>query len=132
MKIGILVFGGVGAILLAIDAFWIVTEQNFLHRAATVTGTVVDMDMSDSSYCPKIDFTAPDGTKVLFFGNMCSSPPAYNIGDHVQLLMGPKNPKNVQMKNFWGEYTGPLILMAVGLPFLLAAVWISFANLHQS
>lgn len=123
MKIFVLIFGGIGACLLGIAALMYFNEQSFLDRAEHATGTVVDLDRSDGAFCPVIDFTTRDGQQVRYFGNVCTSPPAYDLGDQVELLYDPENIKNVQMNGFWSQYVGEVVLGAIGLPFLLIGLW---------
>jgi hypothetical protein len=124
MKIFIWVFGGIGAILLVIGAILFLQERSFLAAAETATGTVTDFDLSSDSdnsysYCPVINFATKSGQKVEYHANVCSAPPAYDVGDHVQVIYDPENPRKVQMDSFWGKYVGPLVLLLVGGPFLL-------------
>jgi hypothetical protein len=128
MKIFVAVFGGIGVILLAIAGIVYVREQSFLSRAETATGTVVDLDLSSSSdggsaYCPVIEFKTKAGEPVRYYGNVCSSPPSYNIGDQVEVLYDPQEITHVQMAGFWSQYTGVVVLSCIGVPFLLFTLW---------
>ena len=128
MKIFIAVFGAAGLLMLAIAGFLFTKEQSFLARAETVTGTVVDLDLSSSSdngsaYCPVIEFDTKAGEPVRYYGNVCSNPPSYDIGDQVDVLYDPQNIRTVQMTGFWSQYTGVIVLSCIGTPFLLIAIW---------
>jgi hypothetical protein len=127
---------GIGAILLAIAAFLALREQSFLSRAESVTGSVTDFSMSSSSdsgtsYCPVIEFTTKGGQDVRYYANVCSSPPAYDIGDQVKVIYDPQNPRQVQIENIWIEYLGALIVGGVGLPFFLLGAWSWFSGLSK-
>ncbi len=121
MKLFTLIFGGVGFILLAIAGLLYFRERNFLERAELVTGVVSDLDYggSDGGYCPVIDFETKRGEPVRYFGNVCSSPPSYDIGERVEVLYDPANIRTVQMNGFWSQYVGVVVLGAIGLPFFL-------------
>lgn len=128
MKTFVLVFGGIGLILLAIAGYVYWREQTFLTSAETVTGTVVNLDMSSSSeggttFCPIIEFTTKAGEDVRYFGNVCSNPPDYEIGDQVEVYYDPQDIGHVQMKSFWSQYVGVLVLSCIGLPFFLLGLW---------
>ncbi|HEY2982253.1 MAG TPA: DUF3592 domain-containing protein, partial [Anaerolineales bacterium] len=102
MKIFVITFGGIGLVMLAIAGMLYFREQSFLQRAETATGTVTDFNMSSSSeggssYCPVIEFSTRDGQPVRYYGNVCSAPPAFDLGDQVEVLYDPDNLDNVQM-----------------------------------
>jgi hypothetical protein len=123
----VLIFGGLGALLLAIAALLYVREQAFLGRAETVTGTVSDFDISSSddsnTYCPVIEFRTKRGENVRYSGNVCSSPPSYDLGQKVEVIYDPQNIKHVQMNGFWSKYVGVFVLAVIGLPFFLLGAW---------
>lgn len=123
----VLIFGGLGALLLAIAALLYFREQAFLSSAETATGTVSDFDISSSddstTYCPVIEFRTKRGENVRYFGNVCSSPPSYDIGQKVEVIYDPENIKHVQMNGFWSKYVGVFVLAVIGLPFFLLGAW---------
>jgi hypothetical protein len=128
MKIFVAVFGGLGVLMLAIAGYLYVKEQGFLTRAQTATGTVVDLDLSSggdntSSFCPVIEFTTKAGEPVRYYGNVCSNPPSYDIGEQVEVLYDPQDIRKVQMTGFWSQYTGVVVLSCIGVPFLLFTLW---------
>jgi hypothetical protein len=134
----VLVFGGIGTILLAIAGFVFFREQSFLNTAEAATGTVTDFNLSSNSdgsggtYCPVIDFTTNAGEAVKYYANMCSSPPSYDVGEQVEVLYDAQNIKNVQMKGFWSQYTAVVVLGFIGAPFFLAGLWGLFAGRKKS
>jgi hypothetical protein len=133
MKIFVLVFGGIGTILLLIGGLVFYNEQKFLETAEVVNGTVTDYNLSSStdggsSYCPVIEFTTKKGEPVKYYANVCSSPPSYDIGEQVEVLYDPADIRNVQMNGFWSKYTGVIVLSCIGLPFFLLGVWGLFAG----
>ena len=137
MKIFVLVFGGLGAILLAIAGIVYFREQTFLSSAEKATGTVTDFNLSSSddggnSYCPVIDFTTAGGEPVKYFANVCSSPPSYEIGEEVEVVYDPQDIKHVQMNGFWSQYVGVVVLGAIGLPFFLLGIWGLFQGRKKS
>jgi len=138
MKLFVLVFGGIGAVLLAIAGLVFLREQSFLKTAEVATGTVTDFNLSSSSdggggtYCPVIDFTTHAGEAVKYYANMCSSPPSYDVGEQVEVLYDAQNIKNVQMKGFWSQYLAVIILSAIGTPFFLVGLWALFAGRKNS
>ena len=109
----------------------------FLSSTEIATGTVVDFNLSSSddggsAYCPVIDFTTNAGEPVKYYANVCSSPPSYEIGEQVEVLYDPQNIKRVQLKNFWAQYTGVIVLSCIGLPFFPLGVWGLFLGRKKS
>jgi Protein of unknown function (DUF3592) len=122
---------GLGLILLLVAGFLYTREAGFLKTAETVTGTVVDLQYtSDSdgggSYCPVIDFDTKAGAPVRYYGNVCSAPPSYDLGDKVEVVYDPANIKHVAMNNFWSKYLGSFVLAVIGLPFMILGLWLGF------
>lgn len=128
MKLFILIFGGIGVILLVIAGIVYVREEKFLSTAEQATGTVVDLDRSggsdgSSAFCPVIEFNTRAGQPVRYYGNVCSNPPDYQIGEQVDVVYDPQDIGHVQMTGFWSQYTGVVVLSCIGLPFLLFTLW---------
>ena len=128
MKLFVLIFGGLGVILLAIAGIVYFREQKFLSAAEQVSGTVVDLDLSSdsdgsSAFCPVIEFNTKTGEPVRYYGNVCSNPPSYQIGETVDVVYDPQDITHVQMTGFWSQYTGVVVLSCIGLPFLLITLW---------
>jgi hypothetical protein len=128
---------GLGLILLAVAAFSYMREVSFLKATENATGTVVDLYYSSStngggSFCPVIDFNTKAGEPVRYYGNVCSQPPAYDIGDKIDVVYDPADIKHVAIDAFWSEYLGAIIFAGIGLPFFLLGVWISLAAITKN
>lgn len=127
MRVLVIIFGGASVILLAIAGLLYFKEQSFLNSSEEATGKIaaieVSTDTDGTSDCPVIEFTTKSGQLVRFTGDICSSPPNFNIGDTEDVIFDPQNPKNVQVKGLFSEYLGSFILSAVGLPFLAIGIW---------
>jgi hypothetical protein len=127
MKWFSLIFLGVGIILLAIGAFFMLKEQSFLVRAVSTSGTVTTFAYtSRGSSCPIIAFTTQSGEQAHYRSYVCSNPPAYQAGQKVQIYYDPNDPSDAQMAGGWGQYTVTIILVLIGLPFSLIGVWLFF------
>ena len=108
------IFGGVGVILLLIAGFFYLKENNFLRAAELTTGNVVQVERhlsvdSGYVYCPVFEFTARDGKTVDYTSTVCSDPPSYKVGDQKELYYDAADPSQVQMKDFWSEYTAVFV-----------------------
>ena len=125
MRLFNIIFGGISLILLALGGYSYWQETQFLKTAYHVTGTVTDLDMNDNSYCPVIEFKTQEGKPVRFYGNVCSNPPAYDIGQKVELAYDTPEVNKVQMtESFFSKYGGAVIFGFIGGLFLV--IWIFF------
>ena len=120
------VFLGVGILLLFLAlALWNKT-RGFIARAATAHGTVTelievrDSDGGSSTFKPVVKFVAPTGEEVSFTSSHSSRPPAYDVGEAVEVLFLPGD---ARIKDFGSLWMGPLILGGLGAAF--AAIGLS-------
>jgi Protein of unknown function (DUF3592) len=73
------------------------------NEGITTTGMVVRLEESDSAeggccvYSPVIEFTASDDQKYSFEGDTASDPPAYDVGEQVNVIYDPKDPDTAQI-----------------------------------
>lgn len=94
----------------------------------TVTGTVVQLEESDSSeggccvYSPLIEFEAGGQTHV-FEGDNASDPPAYEVGEAVNVIYDPADPDTAQINKWAERWLFPLIIIPA---MLLAALVMNF------
>jgi hypothetical protein len=124
MRVFALIMLGVGGLLLAIAGYLFFRGQYLERNGELVTGTVTDFSVStdaddnSESYCPQVRYTTKAGQTLTYDSNFCSSPPAYDVGQKVELYYDPKKPEDVQMKGFWVQYLTIVILGCIGLPIL--------------
>lgn len=134
MKLFSIIFGGVGLILLAVGAYLYFREVTFLKGAQQVTGRVTNLYFSENTdnnggaYCPSVEFTTKAGQTVSYDSNVCSDPPAYQVGQQVKIYYDPQKPQDAQLTGLWGQYAAVLILFLIGVPFSLIGVWTFFRS----
>lgn len=108
-------FPGIGALLLAGAAAIQVSrlsEADSLSRAQGVISSVVQG-------CPTVEFSTPNGERVEFRGGVCSSPPAYDVGERVEVLYPPASPASARLDGFSENWFASLVLGGIGSVFLL-------------
>jgi hypothetical protein len=87
------------------------------QEGVTTTGTVVEMEASDSSeggccvYSPVIEFTASNDQKYTFEGDTASDPPAYEVGDEVSVIYDPNDPETAQINKWTERWLFPIIII---------------------
>ncbi len=97
--------------------------QNLVEKGIRTTAVVIEFSThrSDGStmYTPVFEFTDRSQNKQRFKSGISSSPPAYEIGEKVQLIYDRTNPEKVRTVSFWGLYRWSVILLMVASPFLV-------------
>jgi hypothetical protein len=113
----------IGAVMLALAGYAYSRELEFLSRAETAAAVVTKYSTRKSggeeSHCPIFVFTRGDGLTVAYYGDVCASSPAYEIGQQVEVLYDPLEDGDVQLNDFWSKYGDGALLFGAGLPVFL-------------
>ncbi|KQN47266.1 hypothetical protein ASE98_25350 [Pseudomonas sp. Leaf48] len=118
-------FAVVGVALLAGAAISYTNTNKFLETAVTTKGAVVDLlkIRSDDSYSfkPVIEFTAANGQQVEFTSLGSSNPPAYSVGESVEVLYSPSDVQSAKINSFSALWGGFLVMLILGVVFSCVA-----------
>ncbi|WP_298769943.1 DUF3592 domain-containing protein [uncultured Shewanella sp.] len=111
------------AVLMLGLAFYMASNTlDYIHGATSGVGKVVDFKEVYSSrsmtYAPIIEYQLPDGKTAHFVSSTSAYPPAYEIGEPVDILYSTKQPQNVSINGFFSLWIGELIVGGLGLVFL--------------
>jgi len=85
---GLMLMGGVYVVHLF--------QQDFARTAQTATGTVIEMvkgSGKNNSHFPVVQFITPRENVYSFQSSMGSNPPAYQVGQQVEILYNPEAPE---------------------------------------
>lgn len=111
----------VGIALLAGAAISYTNTNDFIDTAVTTEGAVVDLlkIRSDDSYSykPVIEFTAGNGQRVEFTSLVSSNPPAYSVGETVEVLYTPTDVQEAKINSFSALWGGFLVMLILGMIF---------------
>lgn len=129
-------------IILAVSLPFLVIGLNEARKAQlmvrnynTVSGTVIDNDYMSRTdpqdisriywlYFPVVSFTTADGNLYIFTQGGGSDPPAYEVGEAVEVLYNPENPHDATISSWVNVWMVPMIFIAVGsLPILGLIGW---------
>lgn len=118
------IFLVIGCIILIVAGVLSYNTWKFTKTAVKTTGKVVDMIASRSSsgssrsttYTPVVIYIDNKDNDHRYIASFSSSPPAYEIGELVDLYYDPANPSKAQLAG-WGEYLGGIIAGILGLVF---------------
>jgi hypothetical protein len=130
------VFLTIGAIMLAGTFYLYQNQQDFLKKANTVQGTVIELvaNRSDNSttYTPVVAFKTKKGEEITYTSSVSSNPPSYSEGETVEILYDPADPKDASINGFASLWIGCLILGILGtIFFLIGFLMILFAKLKE-
>jgi hypothetical protein len=121
MRIISRLFPAIGALLL-VGAFflWNNTRQ-FVAKAVTSQGTVVDLieqrDSDGTTYSPVVRFSTPGGREITYTESFSGNPAPYDVGDTVEVLYSSDQPGKGRIKGFMSLWMGPVILTFIGTIF---------------
>lgn len=107
-----------------VGAYYCYSKTNeFVSSALTAEGEVVDLKAKESSdgdtYSPVVKFNAKDGSEHQIVSNVSSDPPAYSIGEAVEVLYEEANPQNAKINAFFSLHLPEFILSLLGGIFFL-------------
>jgi hypothetical protein len=86
------------------------------NEGETTTGTVVRLEESDSSdggccvYSPVIEFDV-NGQTYSFESDNASDPPAYEVGEEVNVIYHPSDPDTAQINKWTERWLFPIIII---------------------
>lgn len=89
------------------------------QEGVTTTGTVIRLEESSSSdgsccvYSPVIEFTANNDRNYSFESGNASYPPAYDVGEQVNVLYDPSDPDTAQINKWTERWLFPIIIIPV-------------------
>ena len=118
----------IGIALLLASAYFYNATREFLQTATTTEGTVVELKQRVStddnkkkvSYAPVVTFVTGTGKKIEFLSTAGSNPPAYTVGQKVEVLYLPADPRNARIHDFISLWGIELILGLAGAIILLS------------
>jgi len=128
-----LVFGAVGLVLCAVAWLLHHNTATFIASASRTQGEVMRLLHVESSkrnesgtWKPLVRFKAPSGEIIEFAPSSSSSPPAYEVGETVDVFFDPNDPQDAMLDGFFSLWGGAAITGGLGLVFLLVAAGLLF------
>jgi hypothetical protein len=111
-KIVGIIFAALGLGMLIGTFFWYRNTRSFLAEATRTEGTVIDL--VGSHYRPIVHFTDRHGQEIEFTSSTGSNPPAYSIGQKVEVLYRPNEPQTAAIDSFFSLWGVSVILGGLG------------------
>jgi hypothetical protein len=118
------------------------TSWRLQNEGMTTTGTVVRLEESNSSeggccvYSPVIEFNA-NGQTHSFEGGNASDPPAYEVGEVVNVIYDPADPGTAQINKWTERWLFPILIIpamivtALILNFFMIRAWIRGVHISE-
>lgn len=119
------IFMCLGLIMLAIAAYFVVSNYQFSKRAITVNGRVIDYNSYQSTdddggsttmYTPTFEYEF-QGKTYTHKSSTSTSSKDYKINERVDVLVDPDNPKEILIDSFWEKWFVSLLLGFLGAMF---------------
>jgi len=120
----------IGAAMLIFGWQWRAHTQEYIAASVHTSGTVIEIVSQTSTrdgehrplFYPVVEFTTPAGQVVRFQDRTGSNPPAYRVGETVEVLYDPARPEAATIASWTNLWLFPIILLAAGGLFVLSGV----------
>ncbi len=125
-----------GVAMLIGTYFLFKSTNEFLAKAISTEGKVIELVRKKSgnssnnsiSYHPLVSFVDQEGYNSEFLSSSGSNPPAYKVGEKVEILYNPESPLDAKINSFSPLWGGVAITGFLGTTFTLLGGVILWAN----
>ena len=108
----------------ALSAYSYRTTRDFLRQAQPSTGVVVRMiEGSDGTSRPRVRFADATGQSHELEGRTMRTPPAYSVGEKVQVVYLPGSPETARIDRFSELWVVSLVTGLIGFALTAAAIF---------
>lgn len=121
------IFLVVGFLLFVITGIFCYDIKKFEETAVKTSGRVVDLlekrrsGNRSATYSPVVIYEDDRGMQHRYIPSFSSNPPAYDIGESIEIHYDPRNPGDAKIAG-WKGYIGALITGGLGLIFSLIGI----------
>jgi hypothetical protein len=123
LRVLIYIFLLIGVLMLLGSLLSWNNTRRFIANANTTQGRVIELievhDEDDGSitYKPVVTYVAANGRSITFTASFSSKPAPYDVGETVEVLYAPDNPREARIRGFGSLWLGPTILGGLGVVF---------------
>lgn len=115
---------GFGVVVSGIFAILKVRRQ--FAGSAKATGKVIAFGRIQGQrgylYCPQVEFQIPTGQTIRFQSEAGSQPPAYQVGQQVEVVYQAANPHKAEINSMMALWFAPGCMSLMGLLFLFVGI----------
>ena len=109
-----------GIVLLIISLTTFKNSLKLTKSGNKTIATVIDLQKNAENALTSIfKFTTYTGEAITFKGFGASSPPAFNIGEKVNIVYDPEKPGNAKVLTYFGVFGLAIILAAISMPMII-------------
>lgn len=120
-RINLYVFAGLSGLFWILAIVFYISKTNQIERSILVKGNVTDMVRDEEGSAPVVTYYLGEVT-YEYKSNVYSTPPAYEVGDIVELYVNEADRNEVMINSFVDRWLVILILVTLGVAFDIAAV----------
>lgn len=89
-------------------------------KTKAVVKDLIEVSGDDGpTYKPVFEYVDRSNTTQEFKSGVSSRPPAYKIGEKVEVVYDPKDVEETKVVSFWGLYRWTIILLSIASPLLI-------------
>lgn len=122
---------GMCVLFMLVGAVFAVCRWSYLKRAVTAKATITNLierksDDGDKLYAPVYVFTDRQGQSVKIISSTASFPPPGEIGDTIEILYDPADPKHSIQNTFFEVWGFPAIAGGLGALYFIVFGAVAF------
>ena len=123
-----------GFILLGIGILSYFSTKNFLEKAISVDGVVINNRENNTIMRPVVKYTDHTGVERLHHSTVSSDPPRFFIGEKVNILYDPHDPKypvNAKIDSVFNIWGTAIFLSGLGSFFILLSALVQYLKTYR-
>lgn len=121
-----LLFVLIGFAVVISGIFAILKVRRQLAGSAKATGKVVSFGRIQGQrgylYCPQVEFQIPNGQTIRFQSETGSQPPAYQVGQQVEVVYQIANPSKAEIDSMTALWFAPGCMLLMGVLFMFVGI----------
>lgn len=114
------IMAGIGMVVAAL--FLLHGVYEFMTEAVTAEGTVVELVKSRNLSKPVVKFVTQQGQEIVFHSAISSTPPAYSVGEKVEVIYLPDRPASAKINDFFSVWWRSFVMGFIGGMVILTGV----------
>lgn len=123
------IFSLMGLIFAVLGIKFVSDNLKFIETSEKTSGTVIELIEKKSddgyTYAPKITFLdKADSREITFISQTSSNPPAYKVGENLNIIYDPNNPEKAKIDSFFNLWLGEILFSAIGLIFFIIGIFV--------
>lgn len=125
-------------VLFTAGAYLYKTRINEAATFTKTTGTVIELREVKgnaevgTTYKPILKYKDKNGREYIYNSANSSDPPAYDVGERVEMFYNEANPEEAFINSVWEKWTGTIALFICGVVCFPIGLWMIFTGLRRN